>query len=78
MSCCMHVCVNVGPLPAVRRDVVDDDVVRSCRARHRRAPALRVRETELLRHAPATPAGRTAFLSPLRWTARGDRDITDD
>ena len=45
--CCMHVCVNVGPLPAVRRDVVDDDVVRSCRARHRRAPALRVRETEL-------------------------------
>jgi len=34
MSCCMHVCVNVGPLPAVRRDVVDDDVVRSGRVAH--------------------------------------------
>ena len=32
--CCMHVCVNVGPLPAVRRDVVDDDVVRSGRVAH--------------------------------------------
>ena len=32
--CCMHVCVHVGPLPAVRRDVVDDDVVRSGRVAH--------------------------------------------
>jgi len=34
VACTCVYCVNVGPLPAVRRDVVDDDVVRSGRVAH--------------------------------------------
>jgi hypothetical protein len=69
----------------VRRDVVDDDVVRSGRVAHGIAARRRSEYAKpnfcATRHARRTdglPGSRRLLSAPLRWTARGDRDITDD